>query len=238
MGLRSHLKNLFGGKKRSKATSKREFDHHLLPGLLGKNDPVILEVGCNDGTDTLKFLELFSEASIYTFEPDPRAWQHFQEKVVSSRVRSFNVAVSDENGETELHMSSGYPSDPGWKEKLPEGWDLSSSIQSPRKHLEKHPWCKFEKSVTVKTQTLDSWYSEQSNLGIIDFIWADIQGAEARMIRGAEDVLKKTCYLFTEYSDEELYEGQVDLNTLKSILPDFEVVEVYPGDVLLKNTSL
>ncbi len=36
-----------------------EFDLKELPRLLGKDDPVILDIGCNDGSHTLEFLKLF-----------------------------------------------------------------------------------------------------------------------------------------------------------------------------------
>ena len=38
-----------------------EFDLSTLPALLGKDDPVILEIGCNDGGQTRDFLTLFSK---------------------------------------------------------------------------------------------------------------------------------------------------------------------------------
>ncbi len=42
----------------------------------------------------------------------------------------------------------------------------------------------------------------------IDFIYCDIQGAEKQMIAGANESLKKTRYLYTEYSNSEDYENQ------------------------------
>ena len=47
------------------------------------------------------------------------------------------------------------------------------------------------------------------------------------------------CYLYTEYSDDELYEGQVTLRDIVKMLPDFVILELWPDDnVLLKNTRL
>lgn len=40
--------------------------------LIGREDPVILDIGCNDGFHTNWFLELFAQARVYSFEPDPR----------------------------------------------------------------------------------------------------------------------------------------------------------------------
>jgi hypothetical protein len=74
-------------------------------------------------------------------------------------------------------------------------------------------------------------------MGPVDFNWADIQGAEGEMVRGGHDLLRRTRYLFTEYSDEELYEGQATLDELLALLPDYRVVELWPDDVLLENRA-
>ena len=41
-----------------------------------------------------------------------------------------------------------------------------------------------------------------------------------------------------EYSDKEMYSGQMDLNTTQALLTDFELVQIYNGDILLKNKYL
>lgn len=74
------------------------FDVAILPALLGKQDPVILEIGCNDGGQTRDFLRLFDQARIYAFEPDPRARQRFSAAVDDPRVALFDIAISDKTG--------------------------------------------------------------------------------------------------------------------------------------------
>ena len=84
---------------------------------------------------------------------------------------------------------------------------------------------------------LDTWCDE-NGIEAIDFIWLDVQGAEMDVIRGGEKVLVKTRYIYTEYSDQELYEGQSPLDQLLNALPAFKIVERYRGDVLLENVTL
>ena len=64
-----------------------------------------------------------------------------------------------------------------------------------------------------------------------------MQGAEGDMIAGGQATLARTRYLYTEYSNEEIYEGEPTLEALLAMLPKFSVVKRYPSDVLLKNMA-
>jgi FkbM family methyltransferase len=213
-----------------------EFDLNELPRLLGKDDPVILDIGCNDGSHTLEFLRLFASARVYAFEPDPRALASFRSKVNDARAGLFDLAISDEDGVTEFHVSDGVPP-AEWKDLRPAGWDLSGSIRKPKEHLAENPWCEFKETISVRTKRLDTWRREEG-VESIDFIWADVQGAEENLIRGGAEALRRTRYFYTEYSDRELYEGQIGLREIRGLLPDFDVLYRFSNDVLLKNRAL
>ena len=117
------------------------------------------------------------------------------------------------------------------------GWDLSGSIKQPYHHLKKHPLVTFEHSIEVSSITLDA-FCEEHGIETVDFIWMDVQGAELDVFRGARNTLAQTRYLYTEYSDRELYKGQVGLRGMLKYLPDFTVMVRYPGDALLCNDNL
>lgn len=204
--------------------------HAEIGKLLNKPDPVIFEVGCNDGSDTLEFLRQFPAARIYCFEPEPRAIRRFKQKLHRSmpQVTLFELALSDSDGWMDFHQSDGQ------NDALPEGWDYSGSICAPKNHITKHPSISFEKTTRVRTTTLDNICSD---LGVshIDFIWMDVQGAEGRVLRGGRGMLPHIDYIYTEYSNEELYEGQLGLEGLAAELINFDIVVRYPGDVLFRN---
>ena len=215
-----------------------QFQLESLPALLGTQSPTILEIGCNDGTETNRFLDLFGkDCRVYAFEPDPRAIKRFRQRVTDRRATLFELAIADRDGIAEFFVSDGKPTAPGYESLRPEGWDLSGSIRKPKEHLVQHPWCRFDEKITIQTQSLDNW-SRLQNVKAIDFIWVDVQGAEADLIRGATESLKQTRYVYTEYSNKQLYEGQLNLRQLLKLLPDFEVVHRYVGDVLLRNKKL
>lgn len=211
--------------------------------LLGKKDPVLVEVGCNDGTDTLEFLRTFPECQMHCFEPDARARDRFLSNVSDRKVRLYASAVGAKTGQTAFYPSKGMPAPLPKAEaeklaaRLPHEWDLSGSIHRPKNHLHFHPWCLFGQPIEVPIITLDDW-KRVCLIEQIDFIWADVQGAEGDLIAGAAETLRDTRYFYTEYSNSEMYEGQITLNQLKSLLPDFRVISTFNEDVLLENKRL
>ena len=146
---------------------------------------LFLELGANDGSDTNRLLAGFPGVEIHCFEPEPRAIRRFRQGVRSSRAHLYECAVGATDGVMTFYRSGGAP--PGAEEDFPDGWDLSGSLRQPAEHLVMHPWCEFDEGNTldVKVTTLDSWASEQK-IGAVDFVWADIQGAELDMITGAQ----------------------------------------------------
>ena len=200
--------------------------------LVSRPDPTILEIGCNDGSNTLWFLEAFDSPKIFCFEPDPRAASRFRKKIGERPEVSFcEYAIGNKDGEETFYMSGGQET-----EEMPEGWDYSGSIRKPKNHMLVHPWCTFEKNIIIQTKTLDTWCAEQG-IDRVDFIWMDVQGAEIDVIRGGRNALRNTRFLYTEYSNKELYEGQLSLKQLLKELAEFEVVVRYPDDILLRNKT-
>jgi FkbM family methyltransferase len=180
-----------------------------------------LELGSHTGTDT-DWMARIPGVTIHAFEPDPRNHQPPRDNVIIHR-----AAVADRDGRGVLILSQE-----GWGQP----WTHSSSIKHPKHHLQRYP-VTFGDAVAVDLITLDTFCQQQA-LGAIDFIWADIQGAEGEMIRGGPGALARTRYLYTEYSDDELYEQQATLSDILRLLPNFRVLELWPDEVLLENRDL
>jgi 2-O-methyltransferase len=199
---------------------------------VGKDDPVIVEVGANCGQTTVELLEAMPRATIHAFEPDPRAIAKFRAAVKHPLVHLYECAIGAVNGTVSFHQSSGAEDQPDYR----EGWDQSGSIRRPNSHLTEWPWVKFEKQIVVPIMTLDAW-SEMHQIANADFIWADVQGAESDLVEGASRFLRSVRYFYTEYSNDECYEGQITLAALCEMLPDFELVVRFPADALFQNKS-
>jgi FkbM family methyltransferase len=214
-------------------------NYPILPGaltaaeirqLVGKDDPVIIEVGANCGQTTVELLKTMPGATIFAFEPEPRAIAKFRAAIANPNVHLYECAIGAVNGTTSFYQSSGAEH----LREYREGWDQSGSIRRPHSHLKVWPWVKFERQITVPIMTLDDW-SKQHQIANADFIWADVQGAESDLVEGAARFLSSARYFYTEYSNEEWYEGQITLAALLEKLPDFDLVRRFAMDALFKN---
>lgn len=202
--------------------------------ILGSGPLTILDVGANDGGTSAQFANLFPDSHVYAFEPDQRPIARFRQRwahLLQSRVTLFEGVVSDVDGEMDFFMSDGQSPDLSWYES---GWDLSGSTKKPIGHLTDIPTITFDKVVIVKSIKLDTWAS-RSNVMSADLAWIDVQGAELNVIHGGGKLLSRTRFLYMEYSDKRLYEGQASVQELLGALPQFEVLQVYSGDVLFRN---
>jgi 2-O-methyltransferase len=156
--------------------------------LLGRDDPVVLEIGANVGDTTLEILRVMPNAKIFAFEPDPRAIEIFKASVSSENVHLIECAVGDRNGTTSFHQSTG-------KGRFKD-WNASGSIRKPKTHLEIWPEVKFETDITVPIIRLDDWANEL-NIDRIDFIWTDAQGAESDIVAGGLNTINKARFFYT-----------------------------------------
>lgn len=217
-------------KRRLRREQEKELKKESIKGLLKTENPVIVEIGCNDGKDSREFLNTFKDIKLYCFEPDPRFIEIFKKNIKDKRCLLYEQAISDKEGEDYFYISES--KDPSMK-----GED-SSSIKRPKDHLKKFPWIKFEKKIKIRTTTLDKWINK-NKIKKIDFIWADVQGAEKELILGGKNTLKtKVRYFYTEFYNQELYEGQINLKEILKMLPDFRVLNIFGNNVLLKNINL
>jgi len=218
--------------------TKQPIDMAYLRRLIKKENPVILEVGAHDGEHSQWFLKSFENPRLFCFEPEPRAIKRFKSLIGENpAVSFFPLAVSDRVGTVEFFQSSGVPPGGGFESIRSSGWDFSGSIKKPKTHLTDFPWIKFETSITVPTTTIDSWIEEQS-ISFVDLLWMDVQGAERNVLAGMQKSLSQIQYIYTEYNDRELYEGQPTLKQILDLLPTFKIVRRFKDDVLLRNSVL
>lgn len=203
------------------------------------HESVFFEIGSHFGVDTKEFINITK--NLHCFEPDHRNIQMFKELNLPVILNEY--AISDIDGVSKFYLSSGnvYESKygPTNNELVNQNdWSASSSLMAPKNHTVKTPWVKFENTIEVKTKKIET-YCLENKIEKIDFIWMDVQGAELNIIKGMGEFKNKVNYIYTEYSDEELYECQGTKQQIIDLLgPNWEVIFDFGGDILLKNKAI
>ena len=199
------------------------------------DSPIILQIGVGFPDDTLEFISVFDDLDfqLWAFEPDPRNIDQFRKTINDPRVRLVDGAIGNIDGKIQFNVSpgdtrlSGSLKEPG--DDLYKIWpDIFKDMEFPKIEVE-----------CMKLDTICKYCDELS------FVFADVQGAEDLMIEGGIDTFtNKVHYLYTEYSNSEIYQDEPNLDKILSMLPDYEIVQLYKnsgkgdlsgGDVLLRN---
>lgn len=169
---------------------------NFIKPLLPEN-PVILEAGAFDGTDSVRMSKFWPKATLHSFEPVPGINKLLQAKTKAFKnINCYQYALSDKNGTAKFHVS-----------KTPEG-DLygSSSLLPAKDHLNYYPY-NFKEEITVETLTLDSW-AKKFNIKHLDFMWLDMQGYELPTLKASTEILKTVKVIYVEAINIEAYAGQ------------------------------
>jgi FkbM family methyltransferase len=174
--------------------------HH--PGIVSKkyikqflpDDPIIVECGAYDGTDTLEMARLWPKSKIYSFEPISALFSKLCNNTRSYKnITCYEFAVGNRTGTQKMYVSGG------------EGKG-SSSLLEPCEHLRFHPRVTFNTTIDIKTISLDDWTKEHG-ITKVDFLWLDTQGNELAILQASESILHTVCAIYTEVSLKETYKG-------------------------------
>lgn len=212
-----------------------------ISNIINNLSPVIFEIGCADGIDTNEFiLEFGRDLSIHCFEPDPRNAKVFKE----GGYRPINPDLSGPIEGTNLIFNECALGNIDGKIKMYQTNTIySSSLKKPTDNLFS-TWndINIQGEIEVNCLMLDT-YVKEKKIDFIDFIWADVQGAEDYLIEGGlETFSKKVKYFYTEYAKNEqnsYYEKSPDLDRILSLLGNnWILLNDFGSDVLFKNISI
>lgn len=172
------------------------------------NNPVVVEGGTYDGTDTMELAALLPNAKIYTFEPVPELFSRSVErfKQFNYKINSYNYALSDRIGSSTMYLSE--------EESNPDIVSMSSSLLVPKEHLVYSPTTLFKKNILVRTTTIDNW-ARENNIPVIDFLKLDIQGNELNVLKASLNILSTVKAVLMEVEFIEAYEGQFLFGDIK-----------------------
>ena len=204
-----------------------------------RSDLLIIEVGAHIGSDTERLSRYAGK--MICFEPDPRNVPLLRQKIasLSKDIVVVDAAVGAECAPGELILSSGTPPYQDNDIARTTQHTASSSLKRPKEHLVKFPWVKFDSSAKVNIVSMDKFMSSDGlEEKPIDILWMDVQGAELDVLSGAQEALRRTKLLYTEFSSDEMYEGQGTIDQIWAALPgEWGLVDIIGDNVLLQNKA-
>jgi FkbM family methyltransferase len=195
--------------------------------FLDCQNPLIIEAGAFDGTDTRSFLDFWPLANVHSFEPEPELFNGLVKRFMNdSRVKLYNLALSP-NADVKTITLKTFQGTP----------HASSSILSPSLHLSIHPDLNFEREISCDAITVDQWHKAEG-ISKLDLMWLDLQGAELDILNEATETLSKTNVIHIEVNRVALYEGSATRDDILHFLTnmgfklEIERIPVISGNAL------
>ncbi len=180
------------------------------------DNPVIIDAGAHDGTESTVMAKQWPNGHVHAFEPVPEIYQCLLNTTKDfSNISTYNFALSHANEAAEMFISE-------WVQELGTP-SHSSSLLYPKDHLIYAPHVVFPKLIMVDTFTIDTW-AVNNNIDHVDMLWLDMQGVELNVIKASPNILKGVKVILTEVEFVEAYEGQYLYDELKSWLEELGFV--------------
>jgi FkbM family methyltransferase len=177
----------------------------------------ILDIGAHHGQTALGLRNHFPQTLIHSFEPFPESFAKLQQ--ATSQFNNF-VAHPFALG-AECETAQFYSNRNSQTNSLLPVDTAAISMGRATENVG---------TIDVQVRTLDSMIPEHFS-GLRLFIKADVQGAELKLIEGAQKTLaQQTDVFFTEVSLSPLYQDQGDLFSIHRALTDslpFELYQIY-----------
>lgn len=162
-------------------------------------NPVIVEAGAYDGSNTRDFCRFWSDCQVYGFEPVPSAYERLLKVAAEfpGRIHPQSMALGKRTEQSEMHVSITGVS----------GGEQSSSLLEPSATRSEFPLVDFKKQrLAIRVTRLDEWASE-NDIKRVDFLWLDLQGMELAALEGCGDLLSGISAIHCEVQNFALYEG-------------------------------
>jgi len=167
---------------------------HYLPA-----NPVIIEAGAYDGSNTREFCHFWPGCQVYAFEPVPSAYERLLSVSTEfpTQIHPQNMALGGQTKISEMHVSVVGSS----------GGEQSSSLLAPAATHQEFPFVGFhDETIPVKVTRLDEW-AASTNITRVDFLWLDLQGMELAALEGCGQLLSAVSAIHCEVQNVALYEG-------------------------------
>jgi len=148
----------------------------ILPGLIDKTDPVLFDVGANDGKTTIDFKNAFPNAHIYAFEPNKKSFSILRDNCKDKNIICINLGFGSNDEEKILYT---YKNDLG----------------SPHASLYENVFTDIHKDTNIDCLEIEltmlDKFAENNSIDYIEFLKIDTEGNEFSILQGAQKLLEE-----------------------------------------------
>ena len=160
-------------------------------------DPVILEAGACDGTDTARFSQRWPGGVVHAFEPVPELCAEAKLRTAHlPGVRMYPLALSSRTGPMMMHVVDPGPGSNRCTSSLLMHLQTSPDEQDPA----------YARDIEVQAATISDW-AQAEGVDRIDFMWLDLEGMELSVLKAAGPVLATVKAVCMEVTREERHAG-------------------------------
>lgn len=200
---------------------------------------VVVEVGARDCRETLAFANAFPRARIFAFECNPDTLPMCRQNVTGIQsIRLIEKAVASRNGTVSFFKIDT----DNTKTTLSDGNPGASSLFRASGKYKVEDYVQVE--VSVPAITLKQFMNDEQ-LGQMDLLWMDLQGAELMALEGLEERIHDVKLIHTEVEFMEIYKNQPLYRDLKQFLKrqgfrliGFTYFGRYSADAVFVNSNL
>ena len=172
----------------------------ILKGITEFKNPIIFDVGGNEGESIDFFLNLFENPTIYSFEPEMSSYQKLVKKYgKNKKINLFNLALGNKKEELKLKINTKSSTSTFSKiNTQSKYYNLKSLILNPSKNDI------FLGEEKAQVEKMDNFFN-QKKINAIHILKIDTEGFELNVIEGAKEALRKTKIIIIEFQLNDMY---------------------------------
>ena len=204
--------------------------------LLSKN-PIIIDVGANEGQTIVFFKKIFPKLKIFAFEPS-EAFEILKKKYQNDKnINLSNVAIDKKKGKKKFYYHRFKTHSPvsglsGFYKINKDSKDHIRLKSSERNKILKE----INFSYSVNCMSLDDIFKKKIN---IDSLKIDTQGNELNVLKGSKKLLKNIKFIRLELMLYDYYEKSYSISDIELFLKKFNfkifnILEVQQNPVNFK----
>jgi len=218
MLLKKKIKNLldFFGleiRKKNKEIKNLSFDEIYKRKI--KKNPIIFDIGANQGQSIDRFRKVFENPTIHAFEPIKFEYENLKKKYFNEKnIILNNVAIGEDIEDKELYITAKTGNSSFNKLNKNTNW-LKTRSKQFKTTLEGYT----EQIQKVNIITLDS-YCLKNKINEIDILKIDTQGYEDKVLQGSKNILENNVIsaIESEIMFDDVYEKYFNFTDLEKFL--------------------